>query len=111
MPDALWLALAGALCFSGMVWLALAMEVHWRQAVPARALASSTTRNALRGAGAGALLLALLACLAADRPSMAALVWVMLLAASACGVACVLSHWPQALARWVFQARPAAHRR
>jgi hypothetical protein len=40
----------------------------------------------------------LLACLAADRPSMAVLVWIMLQTGSAVAVAMVLSHRPRWLA-------------
>ena len=29
MSEVLWLIAAAALSFSGMAWLALAMEVHW----------------------------------------------------------------------------------
>ena len=76
MSESFWLLLAAALSFSGMAWLALAMEVHWGQVMHRPADQAQTTRRGLRGAGAAALGLSLLACLSADRPSMAALVWV-----------------------------------
>ena len=105
MHEAIWLVLASALCFSGMTWLALAMNVHWTQAMGTPA-AATRTPSTLRAAGATALLLALPACLMADRPSMAALVWVMLLTASAVGVAMMLSHRPEWLAPWGGRLRP-----
>ncbi|MBA4194804.1 MAG: DUF3325 domain-containing protein [Comamonadaceae bacterium] len=96
MSEALWLTTAAALSFSGMAWLALAMEVHWGQVMHRPAAEARSIRRALRWVGAAALVLSLLACLLADRPSMAVLVWVMLLAASAVAVAMLLAwraHW------------------
>lgn len=95
MSELFWLIAATALALSGMAWLALAMEVHWGQVVHRPAIPA--TRQRLRGLGAVALLLSLLACLAADRPSMAVLVWIMLLAGSAIAVAMTLSWRP----RWL----------
>lgn len=100
MSETFWLLLAAALAFSGMAWLALAMEVHWGQVMHRPAGHAQTTRRGLRGGGAAALGLSLLACLSADRPSMAALVWVMLLAGTALLVAMVLSWRPQWLRPW-----------
>lgn len=96
MSEVFWLIAAAALSFSGMAWLALAMEVHWGQVMHQHAEDAVRTRGRLRRLGAAALPLSLLACLMADRPSMAALVWIMLLAGSAVAVAMVLSrraHW------------------
>lgn len=96
MSEVFWLFAAAALSFSGMAWLALAMEVHWGQVMHQRAEDAERARGWLRRLGATALPLSLLACLMADRPSMAALVWTMLLAGSAVAVAMVLSrraHW------------------
>lgn len=96
MSEVFWLITAAALSFSGMAWLALAMEVHWGQVMHRPAEEARTTRRALRCMGAAALVLSLLACLLADRPSMAVLVWVMLLAGSAVAVAVLLglrAHW------------------
>lgn len=97
MSEAVWLLMAIALSFAGMAWLALAMDVHWGQVMHRPAEAARDTRQVLRGLGAAALPLSLLACLMADRPSMAALVWVMLLAGSAAAVAMLLAHRPQVL--------------
>lgn len=96
MSEVFWLITAVALSFSGMAWLALAMEVHWGQVMHRPAEEARTTRRALRWMGAAALVLSLLACLLADRPSMAALVWFMLLAGSALSVGQLLAwraHW------------------
>jgi len=98
MSEALCLLLASALSLTGMAWLALAMEVHWGQVMHRHAEDATGTRRVLRWVGALALLLSLLACLAADRPSMAVLVWVLLLAGAAFTVAMVLSRRPRWLA-------------
>lgn len=101
MSELSWLIAATALALSGMAWLALAMEVHWGQVMHRPATQPPRTRQLLRGLGALALLLSLLACLMADRPSMAALVWIMLMAGSAVAVALTLSwrpRWLRALA-------------
>lgn len=101
MSELSWLIAATALALSGMAWLALAMEVHWGQVMHRPATQAPRARQLLRGLGALALLLSLLACLMADRPSMAALVWIMLMAGSAVAVALTLSwrpHWLRALA-------------
>lgn len=97
MSEAAWLVAAAALALAGMGWLALARDVHWGQVMHRPAEAAAGTRRVLRWLGAFALPLSLLACLMADRPSMAALVWVMLLAASGVTVALVLAKRPQAL--------------
>jgi hypothetical protein len=99
--NALWLTLAVLTCFTGFAWLALAMEVHWRQVrnTPPQARPVRT----LRVLGAVALAVSLAACLQADHPGMAALVWVMLLAAGAKTVALMLTwrpHWLRLFVRW-----------
>ena len=91
MSDSLWLATAAVLNLAGMAGLALSMEAHWRQVAHCSAGASIKVRHLLRALGTAALLLSLQACLTADRPSMAVLVWVMLSAASAVVVAMVLA--------------------
>lgn len=98
MSEALWLAAAAVLNVAGMAWLALAMEVHWGQVMHRPAEAAARTRRVLRALGTLAPLLSLLACLMADRPSMAVLVWVMLLAGSALLVAMTLAGRPRLLA-------------
>lgn len=105
MSETFWLLLAAVLAFSGMAWLALAMEVHWGQVKHRHADDAQGPRRRLRALGAAALLFSLLACGAADRPSMAVLVWTMLLAGSALGVAMVLSRRPRWLAPWALGGR------
>jgi hypothetical protein len=80
----------------GLAWLALAMDVHWRQVCDAcpRPL---NGRVALRVLGAAALALSLALCFAADHASMAPLVWLMSLAGGALVVAFVLAWRPAAL--------------
>jgi hypothetical protein len=97
MSEALWLTAAAALTLAGMGWLALAMEVHWGQVMHRPAEDAARTRRVLRALGTAALPLSLLTCLMADRPSMAVLVWVMLLAGSAVAIAMALARRPQAL--------------
>lgn len=94
-PSALYLAAAVATVL-GFAWLALAQDAHWRQVFGAASI-SQAVRRTLRLSGSSALLAALGLCLLADRPSMAALVWVMLLALGALVVALALA-WR---ARWL----------
>jgi len=96
MSSALMLALAVFTSFVGMAWLALAMPVHWEQVRGPRQL-SRRAALLLRVLGTLALAGSLALCLAADHASMAALVWVMALAADALIVAFVLSWRP----RWL----------
>lgn len=98
MAEASWLAAAAVLSLAGMAWLALGMDVHWGQVMHRPASEAVRTRRALHVLGAAALLLSLLACLRADRPSMAVLVWAMLLAGSAVAVALTLARRPALMA-------------
>ncbi|MFT4101504.1 MAG: DUF3325 domain-containing protein [Burkholderiaceae bacterium] len=86
---------------AGMGWLALAMDVHWQQV---RGQASSRgTALRLRGLGVLGLAVSLALCLRTDHASMAALVWVMVVTASALAVTLALAwrpRWLRALA-WV----------
>ena len=83
------------LCVTGMAWLALAMDVHWKQ-VNSGALSTSTVRR-LRILGYAALFCSLVCCLVVDHPTMASLVWIMLLAGSALTIAFTLSYRPNFL--------------
>lgn len=88
---------ASFLCgLSGMGWLALSMRTHWSQAGGSVPQATSVPRT-LRRLGAIALALSLAACLVADHPSMALLVWVMTMGVSAIVVAMTLAYSPRAL--------------
>ncbi len=103
MPDAVMLAAALAASVLGMAWLALAMESHWEQVRGTAPLPARTVR-ALRLLGTVGLGASLALCLAVDHASMAALVWVMGLAASALAVAFTLTwrpRWLAALMPWV----------
>jgi hypothetical protein len=84
-------------CAVGLAWLALAMDVHWRQ-VRGPQPPSRTAVTTLRVLGAGALLLSLVLCFVADHASMAPLVWVMALAGGALIVAFTLAWRPRLLA-------------
>lgn len=99
------LAAALLACVVGFAWLALAMEPHWRQ-VRGDAPISRRVATVLRVLGAAALLLSFLLCLQVDHVSMASLVWVMALAASALIIAFTLAYRPRMLAllvAWVRQ--------
>lgn len=96
------LLLAGAALLSvwGFAGLALAMDAHWQQVFgPARGAEqapSTAMRRLLRTLGSLLLLASLGLCLRADHPSMAVLVWLMLLAGGALLLAMVLAwrpHW------------------
>lgn len=103
MRDALLLGAALLSALAGMGWLALAMDVHWAQACGATRQAPAPL---LRVLGALALAGSLGLCLAVDHASMAALVWVMALAAAALVVAMALSwrpHWLRLLVPGVFR--------
>lgn len=100
MSDA-WMFVAELLSnVVGLSWIALAMEVHWRQVRGPRPLAARTA-IALRGLGVLALSSSLGLCLRADHASMASLVWIMSLATAALSVAFTLAwrpHWLAPLA-------------
>lgn len=93
MPDALLHAAAFACAFLGMAWLALAMDTHWEQ-VSGGARPPHAGPLLMRVLAVAALAISLLLCLAADHPTMAPLVWLMALAASALGVAMLLAYKP-----------------
>lgn len=102
MPDAFLHAATLLACVAGMGWLALAMDVHARQAW-GRALGPGAARL-LRVLGGAALFVGLLLALAADHASMAVLVWVMALAGAALAVAFALAwrpRWLRWLAPWI----------
>jgi hypothetical protein len=100
MLEAKWslLLCAWASTVLGFTWLALAMDVHWKHVFRKAAPATPFTRTALRCMGVVGLLVSLGLCLLADHPSMAALVWIMLLAGSVVSVALLLA-WQPAMLR------------
>src|SRR5688572_7187993 len=94
MRDALMLTLALLFSLLGLSWFALAMEVHWTQVYAARRL-SARKVAALRMLGSVALIISLLLCLRVDHVSMAVLVWIMSLAASAILIAMTFAWRPR----------------
>lgn len=104
MPEALYLSAAVLLSLVGMAWLALSMDVHWAQFKQIPLAESHPPKVILKALGYTALFVSLVVCLVADRPSIAALVWIMLMVGSAVAVAFVLAKKP-GLARifWPFQ--------
>lgn len=103
MPDEFWLIAALFWNVIGMGWLALAMDVHWKQ-VYAGAVRSQRGALVLRALGYAALITSLVLCLLADTVTMAVLVWMMLLALSAAVIAFALSWRPGVLAPLAFRA-------
>lgn len=89
----------------GMGSLALSLPNHWRQVTGIEtSLPSTSQQNSLRVFGYLSLAASFVLCLLADHPTMAVLVWVMLLAAAAKGIAIILTwrqHWLKPLL-WVF---------
>ena len=102
--DFVYLLTAMVCSVVGFAWLALAMPVHWQQ-VCGSVAPEKARSSVLRGLGWAALLLALGFCLLADPPSMAILVWVMLLALAIVLVALVLNRRAQWLRGLVFWAK------
>lgn len=101
MAEAIWLCLAALCAVAGMGWLALSLEVHWRQVVGRDAVLCGGATARLRRAGGLALVLCAVCCFIADRPSMAVLVWWMLLAGAGLLIAQALAwraHWLRPLA-------------
>jgi hypothetical protein len=94
-----WIALilAACSCVLGFIWLALSINVHWQQVMHSANTPSEKTRITLRLLGAVALLMTGILCFIADRPSMAVLVWLMLIATGAPLVGMLLAWRPQVL--------------
>lgn len=95
MTDALWLILATLSALLGLSWLALSLKSHWRQVYPDNETGSQKKR--LRVVGSLFLLASALCCFQADHPSMAVLVWIMLVPAAAITVGMTLSQRPTLL--------------
>lgn len=82
MTDSALHALALVLAIAGMGAFALSLDAHWRQFAGRRPL-SGPARIGLRVGGGTLLASALAACLAADPPTMAVLVWTTMLTIAA----------------------------
>lgn len=89
------LMLAVVMSLASFAWLALAMETHWQKVHEGRSTAHPA--KVLRLMGWIGLAVTAVLCFMADRPSMAVLVWIMLLAATAPSVGMMLSWRPQLL--------------
>jgi hypothetical protein len=90
MVSALLLLLASVVTTLGMAWFALAKEPHWMQ-VRGHEPLTQPMKSTLRGLGATAIGASFFICMFADHPTMAVLVWIMLVAASALLVAFTLT--------------------
>lgn len=82
MSDIALQGLAFALAVAGMASFALSLDAHWRQFAGRRAI-TGPLRTGLRIAGGALLAGAFAACLAADPPTMAVLVWTTMLTIAA----------------------------
>jgi hypothetical protein len=101
--DALLLLAALAANIVGAGFLALSMEVHWKQVCPDARRPRHIARL-LRGLGAACLTGSLVLCLGVDHASMASLVWFMALAGAALAVTFTLSwrpRWLGPLVAWI----------
>ena len=96
MDKVLILFAAAVVCICGMAWFALSLDSHWRQ-LRAGSPSLALVRQ-LRLLGWVSMATSLVLCLAADHASMASLVWVMMVAASALSVAFTLTWRPRLLA-------------
>jgi hypothetical protein len=95
MPDALLLSAAVLAAVAGMGWLALGMDLYWRQVHGGAPRRHATVRR-LRVLGTLGLLTSLALCLSVDHASMASLVWVMMLTTATITIAFTLTwraHW------------------
>lgn len=111
MPDHWLLAIAVLFNVTGFAWLALSMDVHWKQ-VRGSGKPTPRARIVLRLAGILAFLLSLVLCNLSDHATIASLVWVMALTAGALAVAFTLTSRPTWLRplSWLGDSRTeAAH--
>lgn len=106
MSDHLVLAGAVLLNVAGFAWLALAMDVHWKQ-VCESGKPPQGRRMLLRSTASAAFLISLLLCNRTDHGTIAALVWVMALTAGALAVAFMLTWRPSWLRPLSWLAGPA----
>jgi hypothetical protein len=96
MADAMWLLFAALAALVGMGVLALSLESHWHHVSPKPAPGDAGKKR-LRALGSLSLICALAFCLLADHATMAALVWIMFLAAAAFSVSMLLTWLPGSL--------------
>lgn len=87
------LLLAPLATLLGLGLLAASMPRHWRQLRAGRSCPAAVT-VALRIGGSAALAVSFALCLARDHPTMAVLVWIMLLAVAAVAIALWLAGRP-----------------
>ena len=100
MPDFMTLTLAFAAAVVGMGWLALTIDMNYARVGKRGALTSSGLAR-LRLLSTIGVTASLALCLSVDHVSMAALVWIMLLAAAALVITFTLAwraHWLAVLA-------------
>lgn len=101
MSASLWLLLAGICSLIGIVWLALSLPSHAQQARRGATLPTGRQYRLRQYRGGVALVLAGVACLQADHPGMALLVWIMLQVLAALSVSSVLAWRPRVLKLFV----------
>ena len=96
MAETLLLVVSFLFAFTGKSWLALGMKAHWAQ-VRGPAPHNEALARRLRFSGTACLMLSLALCLALSHASMAFLVWIMTLSATALLVAMALAFAPRSL--------------
>ncbi|MEM1436425.1 MAG: DUF3325 domain-containing protein [Pseudomonadota bacterium] len=94
--------LAFVLALLGFGWIALSMDSHWRQVFTSPRPGIATARW-LRALGFSTVTLACLLSFIANRPSIAVLVSIMLLAVAAPAIGMTLT-WRPALLRMIWRA-------
>lgn len=110
MVDWMVLTVAGAVGVVSFAWLALAMEGHWQQ-VHGGSGPSQAAQALLRVLAVFGIIVSGVLCFVADRPSMAALLWIMLMVFAAVSIALTLA-WKPALLRFAWpKAGSSASRR
>ncbi|MCU1718107.1 DUF3325 domain-containing protein [Pseudomonas sp. 5P_3.1_Bac2] len=103
MANLLLHLLALAFAIIGMGWLALSLDVHWRQVLACKDPLSAGKSRAMRVLGYICLILSGVMCCLTDRPSIAVLVWFMLQAVSAVLITLLLAwraQWLRLLLIW-----------
>lgn len=106
MHDGIWMVMGFASATLGMAWLALAMDVHWRDVHGSGSgELSAASVKTLRVLGAVALTVSLVCCLQADVATMAALVWMIALTLAAMTVAFTLT-WRPGVLRVLWRGGP-----
>ncbi|MCB1755161.1 MAG: DUF3325 domain-containing protein [Gammaproteobacteria bacterium] len=97
--NAVMLLAAFLVIYLSFAWLALSNDAHWQRVLQSRNGSTPMIKAALRLLAINGLLISLQLCFAANHPSMAILVWIMMLATAAITVSFTLTWLPARLLR------------